>query len=319
MRLFANANFDFLRHRRVAFITSGVVLGLLFATALVWQVTRGSWMNYGVDFTGGTLVQVQIREETSVAELREVLETTAPGSEITRFGGENEYLIRAPQFSEGGENVADQIAQTLEQRFGEQGVEIVRTEAVGARVGSELQQKAFFAILLSFLVTLIYLAFRFEWRFGVASIVAAMHDILVVLGFIAAFQIEVSLTIVAAILTVLGYTLNDTIVVFDRVRENLKISGRRESFIDIINRSINETLPRTVLTSGTTTVVLVSLFLIAGGAIRDFALVLLIGVIVGTFSSIFMASPVLLEIRERWKPEQPSKGGRSPRKAGARI
>ncbi|MBW3661450.1 MAG: protein translocase subunit SecF, partial [Gemmatimonadetes bacterium] len=221
------------------------------------------------------------------------------GLEITRFGGETEFLIRVPEFSEEGTNVSEVISSMLLDAFGEGGFTEVRTEAVGPKIGDELQQKALLAILMSFGLTLIYLAFRFEWRFGVAAVIATVHDILIALGFIAAFRIEVSLPTVAAVLTIIGYSLNDTIIVFDRIRENLKRVGRREEYIDIVNRSINDVLPRTVMTSGTTLAVLLALFVLGGAIIRDFALILILGVVVGTYSSIFVASPALLEIEER--------------------
>src|SRR5690606_25070479 len=261
----------------------------------------------GVDFTGGTLVQVRFDRATSVNELRDVL----AGTEITRFGGENEFLIRAPRYEEGAD-AAGPVVSALEGKFGEGAFEIARTEAVGAKIGGELQQRAILAILVSFLFTLIYLAFRFEWRFGVAAIIATAHDVLIALGLISALQLEVSLPTVAAVLTILGYSLNDTIVIFDRVRENLKRTGRRENFAGVLNRSINETLPRTVLTSATTLGALLALFLFGGEIIRGFAMILIVGVVVGTYSSIFVASPALLEIERRW-PSKAKKGARPNR------
>jgi len=178
---------------------------------------------------------------------------------------------------------------------------VVRTELVGPKIGAELQQKAALAILFSFALTLIYLAIRFEFRFGVAAVIATVHDSLITLGFLALFRVEIALPTVAAILTIIGYSLNDTIVVFDRVRENLNAKGgRREDPVALVNRSINETLPRTVLTSGTTLGVLMALLIFGGAVIRDFTTVLILGVLVGTYSSIFVASPALLEIQRRW-------------------
>jgi len=168
-------------------------------------------------------------------------------------------------------------------------------------VGGELQQKALLAILFSFLLTLIYLAIRFEFRFGLAAIIATFHDMIITLGFLALFRVEIALPTVAAILTIVGYSLNDTIVVFDRIRENMHKKGaRKRSPTDIINESINETLPRTVLTSGTTIAVLVALLILGGAVIRDFTVVLILGVVIGTYSSIFVASPALIEIQKRW-------------------
>ena len=316
MRLFANANYDFIGNRRIAYAVTAAALALFLVAALVFQFSRGSWLNYGVDFTGGTLVQVRFDQSTSVNELRDVL----AGTEITRFGGENEFLIRAPQYEEGTD-AAGPVVSALEGKFGEGAFEVVRTEAVGAKIGGELQQRAIMAILVSFLFTLIYLAFRFEWRFGVAAIIATAHDVLFALGLIAALQLEVSLPTVAAVLTILGYSLNDTIVIFDRVRENLKRTGRREDFAGVLNRSINETLPRTVLTSATTLAALLALFLFGGEIIRGFAMILIVGVVVGTYSSIFIASPALLEIERRWPSKAKKGAARASRatRAGAAV
>lgn len=300
MRLFANANFDFLGKRRTSLTLSGAALAVLLAVSLVWQFSRGSWLNYGVDFTGGTIVQVQFNEPTSVGDLRGIVTAVAPGTEITRFGAENEFLFRAPGFSDEGAAVSDQIVQTLGEHFPEGSFEVTRTEAVGPKVGGELQQKALIAVALSLLATLIYLAIRFEWRFGVAAVGATAHDMILSLLLISAFSLEVSLTTVAAVLTIIGYSLNDKIIVFDRIRENLKGSGRRQDKVEVINRSINETLPRTVMTSATTLVTLLALFLVGGGVIQEFALILILGIVIGTYSSIFIASPLLYHIEERW-------------------
>jgi len=303
MRLFANANFDFIGHRRRAYLVSGLALAISIVVAVVWQIRLGSWLNYGVDFTGGTLVQVEFTEPTPIGDLRQVISPILPGSEIAQFGSERDFLIRAPQFTDEGVNVTETVVSALTNRYGEGSFTVTRSEAVGPKIGSELQRKAAFAILLSLAVTLIYLAFRFEWRFGVAAIISTAHDVFVTLGILSVFRFEVSLTTVAAVLTILGYSLNDTIVVFDRIRENLKASGRREEIVPLVNRSINETLPRTVLTSVTTLATLFALFVFGGGTIREFALILFLGVVIGTYSSIFIASPVLLEIMNRWKPK----------------
>jgi preprotein translocase subunit SecF len=255
-------------------------------------------LNYGVDFTGGTLVQVQFNEPVDAAELRSAVTGAGfSGSEIQGFGSEQEYLIRLQTFEGAGGNGAEGMQAALSEAFGGDSYSVQRVEAVGPKVGSELQRKAVLAILMSFALTLIYLAFRFEWRFGVAAVVATMHDILITFGFISIMGLEITLGTVAAILTIVGYSLNDTIVVFDRIRENLK-RKRKEPYETTLNRSINETLPRTVLTSGTTLVTLLALFIFGGSVIRPFAMVLILGVLIGTYSSIFVASPVLLEIEE---------------------
>ncbi len=319
MRLFKNAKYDFIGWRRIAYVASGTLLVLGIASAIFWQVSRGSWLNYGVDFTGGTLVQVRFTQPTTVSELRGIVSSAVPGTEVTRFGEANEYLIRAPQFVEGTENVGDEIVGAIGQHYPANSFEIERREAVGPKIGSELQEKALLAVLLSFAFTLVYLAFRFEWRFGVAAVIATFHDIILTMCLIAGFQLDVSLTTVAAVLTIIGYSLNDTIIVFDRIRENLKTTGRREDTHAVLNRSINETLPRTVLTAGTTVATLLALFILGGGIIRQFALILIIGIVFGTYSSIFIASPALLEIERRWGQKKSGGTRRSQRTPRARA
>jgi len=268
-------------------------------------------LTYGVDFTGGTLIQVRFSQPTSVADLRDAVGAGDLGpAQIQRFGGSDEYLIRLASFGETGVNaVPDEVKQALTNRFGADGYKVIRTEAVGPKVGSELKEKAVIALLMSFALTLVYLAFRFEWRFGVAAIIATVHDITITFGFLSLFKVEITLATVAAILTIVGYSLNDTIVVFDRIRENLK-KRRKEDYDVILDSSINETLPRTLLTSGTTLVTLVSLFLLGGGVIRPFAMVLILGITIGTYSSIWVASPALLEIERRIGHKEKKRGSR---------
>lgn len=301
MRIFADASFQFLEARRKAYIVSAIVILVGIAAMVGNLVALGNWQAYGVDFTGGTLVQLRFDSDITAGDLREAL-GGAQAPAITRFGEDSEFVIRAP-VEEGADIAA--IAQGIEAQvraaLPNVAFEVVRTELVGAKVGGELQQKAALAILFSFVTTLIYLAFRFELRFGMAAVVATMHDVLVTLGFLALFRVEISLTTVAAVLTIVGYSLNDTIVVFDRIRENLaKKGGRKRDPKEVVNQSINETLPRTILTSATTLAVLFCLLLLGGPVIRDFTLVLILGVVVGTYSSIFVASPALIEIQRRW-------------------
>ena len=298
MRFFRNANYDFLSVRRRAYVVSAVLL-LLGIGSLV---LRGG-PRYGVDFTGGTLLQVEFFEPTSVSDLRGVLASAGmENAQIQQLGDSNEFMIRTQDF----EGIVDSVTGLLGETYGADGF-TMSADAVGPKVGSELQRKAAIAILMSFALTLVYLAFRFEWRFGVAAIVATFHDIMLTFGFISLFNIEITLATVAAILTILGYSLNDTIVVFDRIRENLK-KRRKDAYKDIVNSSINETLPRTVLTSGTTLATLLALFILGGTVVRPFALVLILGIVIGTYSSIFVASPVLLEIEERSRRKEAKKG-----------
>ena len=301
MRIFSEAHYEFISKRRTAYVVSAVIILVGIGSMVANVATLGSWQNYGVDFTGGSLVEVRFSIPMTAGELRSALSGSGAPT-ITRFGEENEFVIRAPVSEDADvESVSAAIRQDLEGRFGAGNLEVVRTELGGPKIGGELQQKAAFAILFSFLLTLIYLAIRFEIRFGVAAVIATAHDILITLGFLALFRVEIALPTVAAILTIVGYSLNDTIVVFDRIRENLgKKGGRKEDPAELVNRSINETLPRTVLTSGTTLAVLIALLVLGGAVIRDFTFVLILGIVFGTYSSIFVASPALLEIQKRW-------------------
>jgi len=300
IRVFATANYDFIGLRRTAYVLSAA----LIVPGLLLMLARG--LNYSIEFTGGTLVQVTLRAGIDAGQVRQAV--TAGGlasAEIQNFGSAREFVIRArlglagPATEQEAQRTAEQVRAALAQSFGDDAFRVERVEAVGPKVGGELRQKALIAILLSFLAALVYLAFRFEWRFGVAAVLATGHDILATIAFTRYLDLEVSLVVVSAILTVIGYSLNDTIVIFDRVRENLH-KYKRDDFTGILNRSVNETLPRTVLTGGATLLALLALLFLAGEVIRPFAWVMLFGVVVGTFSSIYIASPVLLAIEKRW-------------------
>jgi preprotein translocase subunit SecF len=317
MRLFDTANYAFIETRYRAYVLSGALL-LVGIGAMISNVSSlGTWQNYGVDFTGGSLIQVQFHQPATAAQLRAALGgSQAPP--ITRFGEENEFTIRAPLGNDTVESIRARFENELATAFGSDVFTIVRTETVGPKIGAELERNALLAILFSFFVTLIYIAMRFELRFGMASVIATVHDILITLGFLAIFKVEIALPTVAAILTIVGYSLNDTIVVFDRVRENFNAKGgRRQDPAELVNRSINETLPRTVLTSGTTLAVLGALLFVGGAVIRDFTLVLILGVTIGTYSSIFVASPALLEIQRRFGDGSASRERRKKRGAPA--
>src|SRR3954466_16149917 len=299
LRLFGHANYDFIGVRRYAYIITAAILlpGLLFLLI--------TGLNYSIEFTGGTLLQIQSKKAVDVASLRTGLDREGvPGAEIQNFGSQNEYVIRARLAKPGTDAndtqaTARAVGHALDTVLGSGSYVVVRTEAVGPKVGGELRQKAFLAIFLSFFAVLAYLAYRFEWRFGLAAIVATAHDILATIAFIGVMRLEVSLTVVAAVLSMVGYSLNDTIIIFDRVRENLH-KHKHESFEQILNRSVNETLPRSILTHGTTLATLLALTIFGGEVIRPFALVMFFGVFVGTFSSIYIASPVLMAIEKRW-------------------
>ena len=310
IRFFANANYDFIKWRRWAFSLTGAIM----LVGLGFLVTRG--INYSIEFTGGTLVQIELAHRVPTGNIRAALDNVGlKGADIQNFGSDTSYVVRArlgaaaTQGEAGTQAVADAVGRALDQSAGPGQYRIERREAVGPKVGRELQGKALVAILLSFVVTLIYLAVRFEWRFGLAAVIATAHDVVATIAFISVLHLEVSLVVVGAVLTVVGYSLNDTIIIFDRVRENLR-KYRRQNLYEILNLSINETLPRSVLTHGTTIATTLALLILAGEVIRPFAWVMSFGIFTGTFSSIYIAAPVLLWIEKRW-PGQDARGART--------
>jgi len=311
IRLFANARYDFIKVRRWAYgITAAIIV-----PGMIMLAAKG--ITYSIEFTGGTMMQVRTVEVVEMNRLRTALERGGvQKAEIQSFGSPRDFVIRARLDASGTsekqtEAVAAAAGKALDSELGSDAYKMIRYEGVSPKVGGELQKKAFIAILFSFVTTLIYLAFRFEWRFGLAAVIATSHDVIATIAFIRYLDLEVSLVVVAAVLTVLGYSLNDTIVIFDRVRENLKSRGK-SSLATILNVSINETLPRTILTGGTTLATALFLSFFAGEVIKPFALVMTFGIIVGTFSSIFVASPVLLWISQRWSTPAPARSQSPP-------
>jgi preprotein translocase subunit SecF len=300
LRILYGTHIDFIRLWR---ITTAVTLAFI-VPGMFLVATRG--YNYSIEFTGGTAIQLAFKTAPNPSDIRAVIDSAGiRGEEISQFGKDTAYLVRVQdprqiaEQSRGAESVADRIDAALKAHYGAGEYKVVRTEAVGPKVGGELRQKAFLAILASFAVTLLYLAWRFEWRFGVAAVVATAHDILATLAFIKYLNLEVSLVVVGGILTMIGYSLNDTIIIFDRVRENLH-KRKREPLYDTLNRSVNQSLPRSVLTHATVFATLLALTLLGGEVLRPFALVMMFGVVTGTFSSIYVASPILLWIESKW-------------------
>ncbi len=252
--------------------------------------TKG--LHYGIDFAGGTIVQVKYDSPAPIATIRDSIKNDArfASAAVTEFGSPEEVVIRIPTTSTAvGNDIGDGVRGLLK---GTGNFEVRRVDMVGPKVGSELREKGLMAMGLSILAILIYVAFRFEWRFAVASIFALVHDVSIALGMIALFQVDVNLDILAALLTILGYSLNDTIIVFDRIREGIRDSKIYNLFT-IINESVTMTLSRTTLTSLTTFFVVLTLFLFGGEIIHGFSFTMLVGVVVGTYSSIFIASPFL--------------------------
>ncbi len=335
-------NINFIGRRKIAFVLS-ITLVLLTAFLLIW---RGG-PNYGVDFSGGVLIQVKMDRPHTPSEIREAFTSPVLKDSIIQEFGEDtgdEYLIRVRQTDVELAGLTESVRSRLAERFGED-VEIRRVEMVGPKVGEDLRQKALFAIFYAILFIAIYISGRFElkwtmsiimalslamvvyvssilgmsvtwlillalivtlglcWylklKYAMGAIVALIHDVTITVGAFALTDREISLSIIAAFLTIVGYSLNDTIVVFDRIRENTR-RFRRRSFEEVMNSSINETLSRTILTSMTTLIVVISLFVLGGGVIHDFAFAILIGILVGSYSSVFVASPILLVWQDRF-------------------
>jgi len=247
-------------------------------------------LNQGIDFKGGTVVQIRTQEVVPVEDVRDALRTVGLGDVVIQeYGSPHDLLIRTQA---GDAEVGAKVKGALMARFGETGVEVERQEQVGPQVGADLRKQAMLAIVYALAMVVIYITVRFEFKYAVAAIIALIHDVALTVGAFAVTGLEVDLTVVAAVLTIVGYSLNDTIVVFDRIRENHR-ENIQLPVTDVINRSVNETLSRTVLTSGTTLVVVIALFFLGGEVIHDFAFALLVGIVVGTYSSIFIASPVV--------------------------
>ncbi len=284
LQFFSQPNIPFVKIRKIAYALSILVI----AGGMVLFMQRGE-KNYGVDFTGGTLQQFKFTEVVPVTEVRNVLSSAGLGeSAIQQFGEGKEIIIRS--FS----GKTEEIISGLRERFGPESFEVMRVETVGPAVGEDLRRAAIKALIFAMIGMCLYISFRFEFRFAVTAIIALIHDVLVSLGMIALTGREISLPVIAALLTIVGYSINDTIVLFDRIREDRKFM-RKAGQEEIINTSINQTLSRTVLTSLTTLVVVLALFIFGGTVINDFSFVLLVGVIVGTYSSIFIASPLLID------------------------
>lgn len=279
--------YDFMKMRFAAISLSFI----LFFGSIYLLFDRG--LQYGIDFSGGTLIQLKYDKEAPIAQIREILEQAGDfqNLSVTEFGANDEVTIR---FLGSNDNVTNDIAQSISTFLKDTGnFEVRRADVVGPKVGDELRTKGLMAIAVSLVAILIYIAVRFEWRFALAAIVTEIHDVVITLGAISLFKIDVNLEILAAVLTVLGYSLNDTIIIFDRIREGIK-TNKKVELAPIINESVSATLSRTILTSGLTLATVVILYFFGGSMIEGFSLALIVGIIAGTLSSIFVASPALL-------------------------
>lgn len=286
---FAESDINFLGRRRIA-ITVSVILLLVSVLLLA---TRG--LNFGVDFTGGTLVEVGYPQAVELEPIRQQLaEHDFAGATVVYFGTSRDVLIRLPPRADDPDQAAlsNEVLRVLT-TGGPPDVDLRRVEFVGPAVGEELREQGGLAMIYALFGILIYVAVRFEWRFAVGSVLALVHDVGLTLGFFALTQIEFDLAVLAAVLAVIGYSLNDTIVVYDRIRENFRIL-RKEPTERVMNNAVNKTLARTIVTSMTTLLVLVTLLLLGGAALHSFALALIVGVVVGTYSSIFIAASAAL-------------------------
>ncbi|EAJ2484012.1 protein translocase subunit SecF [Campylobacter coli] len=279
--------YDFMRIRFAA-ISLSIVL-FFGSIYLLWD--RG--LQFGIDFSGGTLIQLKYDTAAPIPQIREILEKQGSfqNLSVTEFGSKEEITIR---FLGSNDSLGSDIGEHISTLLKDTGkFEVRRADVVGPKVGDELRNKGIMAIIVSLVAILIYIAIRFEWRFALAAIISEIHDVVITLGAISLFKIDVNLDTLAAVLTVLGYSLNDTIIIFDRIREGIKTSKKSE-LAPIINESVSATLSRTVLTSGLTLATVVILYFFGGEMIQGFSLALIVGIVVGTLSSIFVASPTLL-------------------------
>ena len=285
-----DTHIDFIGKRKYALVISTIAILISFGSIFLHN-----GLKYGVDFAGGILLQIKFSKAVDIAEVRAALE--AIGSKdamVQNFGGESEFLIRVEKASEDPEKISKALQASLQERFKDKPLEVRRAEVVGPKVGKDLKRKALWAVGLSFVAILVYVAIRFHtFSYGLGGIVALVHDVIVTYGAISIFDLEYSLSLLAVILTIIGFSINDTIVIFDRVRENIK-KMRKENLATVMNASINETLGRTILTTGTVMMVVLILFFFGGPVIHDFATALIVGLITGTYSTIYIASPVVL-------------------------
>jgi preprotein translocase subunit SecF len=302
--MFQNLNLKIIHFRKYTYIISAVII---FAGIVSIAVQGG--LKMGIDFAGGNMLQVDFKDsDVSIGDVREVLIATGYGNNVQRIDDpqKNTYILRTLARERDNDKVIEEIQSALKERFGSADVVFERIDIVGPRISSYLLRNSYVIGLVAIALILLYTTFRFRFRFGVAAIAALVHDVIIVLSFLSFFGKEMDTYILAAILTIIGYSLNDTIVVFDRARENLKSSRAYEDYPMTINTSINQSLSRTLITSMTTLLVLLSLLIFGGNTMKNFAFALIVGVIVGTYSSMFIASAIVVEWH-KWKPERVKK------------
>lgn len=291
IELIKNPNINFLGKRHIAYVISGIVL--IIGIIAIVQIATGR-ANLGIDFAGGTAIQLKFEKPVVLHDVRVALESSGlKDLDLQDLPSENKVLIRVKKSELELGKISDTITGVLAQRFPDNPYVVDSTTAIGPKVGGRLRVDAAKAVVFAVIGILIYVAFRFQFKFGIGATVATFHDVLAVLGIFFLMGKEINLILVTALLTIAGYSLTDTVVVFDRIRENLKIK-QRESVEAVMNISINEVLSRTIITSGTTLFTSLALFFFGGEVLHDFSLAMILGIIIGTFSSIFVASPVVL-------------------------
>ena len=292
MDLIGKKKFDFIKNRRIAYIISAVII-LIGLISIIFQ-----GFNLGIDFAGGTLIQIRFDKSVSITEVRNALSEFDLSQSTIQNLSENEFVIRTEKIdSEQRKEILSAFRENLTD------LAILRVETVGPVIGENLKKLALYAFLFAFIGIILYITMRFEFKFSIVSILALSHDCLIVLGIFSLLQKEITISIVAAVLTIVGYSLNNTIVILDRLRENIKFKTR-EPFENLINMSINQSLSRTINTALTTIIPILALYFFGGNILSDFALALFIGMVAGTYSSIFIASPLLLEWNKIFKIHQ---------------
>jgi preprotein translocase subunit SecF len=299
MRIIRETNINFVGRRNLFFLISGA----LVVASIVLFLVRGGF-NYGVDFTGGTLIQISFKDPVLTDQLRAAMNAIGEGNASIQKDEAGDFLVRVQvkELTGGEETFSERVRGQLAQSFPGNEFEIVREETVGPRVSKELQGKVLLAVLIGIVGILIYVSFRFDFRFGLGAVMALVHDTIITLGLVVLFNKEVTITLIAAVLTVIGYSVNDSIVVSDRIREDVK-KMRKESFSTVVNAAINQVLNRTVVTSLTTLFVTLAILILGAATIKDFAFVMTVGIIVGTYSSIFVVANSVVE----WENRLPTK------------
>ena len=280
------------------FNKANIISVIIFILSILFIIFKG--LNYGIDFKGGTLIELRTEKSVNATSIRDSLNSLSLGDiNVKKFGKEGDYLIKVEEKKSNNNNLIPLIKKTLSDSLNSD-VDFRRVENVGPKVSSELLESSIIAISLALAAMLFYIWVRFEWQFSVGSIIALFHDVVITLGIFSALSLEINLSIIAAVLTIVGYSMNDTVVIYDRIRENL-LKYTKINISDVANLSINETLSRTIITSITTLLALISIYVLGGEILRGFSFAMILGVLVGTYSSIFVASPILKYFKVSYK------------------